>query len=182
MSGGWTKVGLFRRGHCLLWRLGSSFYAGPDRARAGPTPPAVPGGSCYRDQGSSQHDVPIILTGLGTVTALNTATISQPDHGAASSASTSVRGQSVKKGDLLAQIDPRTLPSAASIRHRPRLEHDQAPSQGTPSSTSSVTPIFAKYRRDPRNSSLTTSRPPSRSSMAQIQKRPGCSGKTPRRS
>ena len=54
-----------------------------------------------------QHDVPIILTGLGTVTALNSATIRSQVTGLLTSVNFR-EGQSVKKGELLAQIDPRT--------------------------------------------------------------------------
>jgi multidrug efflux system membrane fusion protein len=54
-----------------------------------------------------QHDVPIVLTGLGTVTALNTATIHSQITGLLISVDFQ-EGQSVKKGDVLAQIDPRT--------------------------------------------------------------------------
>jgi len=55
-----------------------------------------------------QHDVPIVLTGLGTVTALNTATVRSQVTGLLTSVAFT-EGQSVKKGDLLAQIDPRTF-------------------------------------------------------------------------
>ena len=58
-----------------------------------------------------QHDVPIILTGLGTVTALNTATVRSQITGLLISVDFQ-EGQSVKKGDLLAQIDPRTYQAA----------------------------------------------------------------------
>lgn len=70
-----------------------------------------------------QHDVPITLTGLGTVTALNTATI----HSQITGMLTSVdfqEGQSVKKGDLLAQIDSRTY-QAQLDQAEATLEHDQ---------------------------------------------------------
>jgi membrane fusion protein, multidrug efflux system len=64
-----------------------------------------------------QHDVPIILTGLGTVTALNTATIRSQVTGLLISVNFQ-EGQSVKKGELLAQIDPRT--------YRAQLDQAQA--------------------------------------------------------
>jgi multidrug efflux system membrane fusion protein len=54
-----------------------------------------------------QHDIPIVQTGLGTVTALNTATVRSQITGLLVSVNFQ-EGQSVKKGDLLAQIDPRT--------------------------------------------------------------------------
>src|SRR5215471_15419440 len=56
---------------------------------------------------AQQRDVPIYLTGLGTVQAFNTVTIrTQVDGQLVRVAFT--EGQEVKTGDLLAQIDPRT--------------------------------------------------------------------------
>ena len=54
-----------------------------------------------------QHAVPIVLTGIGTVTALNTAVIRSQVTGLLVSVDFQ-EGQAVRKGDLLAQIDPRT--------------------------------------------------------------------------
>lgn len=54
------------------------------------------------------QNVPIYLTGLGTVQALNTVTISAQVAGQMMSINFK-EGQEVKKGDLLAQIDPRTF-------------------------------------------------------------------------
>ena len=54
------------------------------------------------------QNVPIYLTGLGTVQALNTVTINSQVAGQMMSINFT-EGQSVKKGDLLAQIDPRTF-------------------------------------------------------------------------
>ena len=51
--------------------------------------------------------VPIYLTGLGTVQALNTVTIN-PQVAGEMMTLNFTEGQSVKKGELLAQIDPRT--------------------------------------------------------------------------
>jgi len=71
-----------------------------------------------------QHDVPIVLTGLGTVTALNTATVRSQITGLLISVDFR-EGQSVKKGDVLAQIDPRTY-QALLDEAQATLVHDQA--------------------------------------------------------
>ncbi|MES5488816.1 efflux RND transporter periplasmic adaptor subunit [Bradyrhizobium sp. INPA03-11B] len=53
-----------------------------------------------------QHDVPIVLEGLGTVTPINTATIRTQVQGTIDSVDF-VEGKQVKRGDVLARIDPR---------------------------------------------------------------------------
>ena len=58
-----------------------------------------------------QTDVPITLDGLGTVQALNTAVIRSQVTGLLQSVNF-VEGQAVKRGDLLAQIDPRLQQAA----------------------------------------------------------------------
>ena len=68
--------------------------------------------------------MPIILTGIGTVTALNTATIRSQVTGLLISVDFQ-EGQSVKKGDVLAQIDPRTY-QAQVDQAQATLERDQA--------------------------------------------------------
>ncbi|MDB5604638.1 MAG: Multidrug efflux system rane fusion protein [Bradyrhizobium sp.] len=121
MSGGWTKVGLPGAAIVAL-AIAIFVYGGADRARLADAPAvqAVP----VIATKVQQHDVPIILTGLGTVTALNTATI----HSQVTGLLVSVdfrEGQSVKKGDLLAQIDPRIY-QAQLDQAQATLEHDQA--------------------------------------------------------
>jgi multidrug efflux system membrane fusion protein len=69
-------------------------------------------------------DVPIALTGLGTVTALNTATVRSQVTGLLTDIPFK-EGQSVKKGDLLAQIDPRTY-QAGLDEAEAALTRDQA--------------------------------------------------------
>ena len=71
-----------------------------------------------------QHDVPIILTGLGTVTAENSATIRSQVTGLLIKVNFK-EGQSVKQGELLAQIDPRTY-QAQLDQAQGTLERDQA--------------------------------------------------------
>ena len=58
-----------------------------------------------------QHDEPIVLSGLGTVQALNTATIHSQVTGVLEQVDF-VEGQAVKKGDILAKIDPRLFEAA----------------------------------------------------------------------
>ncbi|QBH05244.1 efflux RND transporter periplasmic adaptor subunit [Xanthomonas oryzae] len=57
---------------------------------------------------ATTQDVPVYASALGTVTALNTVTVSPQVSGQLMSLNFK-EGQEVKKGDLLAQIDPRTL-------------------------------------------------------------------------
>ncbi len=77
-----------------------------------------------------QRDFPIVLTGLGTVTALNVATVRSQVTGMIVNEPFE-EGQFVKKGDLLAEIDPRTyqaqLDEAAAVlaRDQAHLENAQ---------------------------------------------------------
>src|SRR5262245_35624768 len=98
----WTRLGLA----CIVIALlagGLSVQFRPEQAREpAPMPPPVPVpvvAALFQ-----QHDVPIVLTGLGTVTALNTATVRSQVTGLLTSVDFT-EGQQVKKGDLLAQID-----------------------------------------------------------------------------
>ena len=73
------------------------------RSSAAPTaPPPVPivAGTV------AQHDVPIYLTGVGTVVAYNTVVVRSQIQGQLVSINFT-EGQTVHAGDLLAQIDPR---------------------------------------------------------------------------
>jgi multidrug efflux pump subunit AcrA (membrane-fusion protein) len=71
-----------------------------------------------------QHDVPIVLEGLGTVTPLNTATIRSQVQGTLESVDF-VEGQEVKRGDVLAKIDPRVY-EAQVDQAEAALARDQA--------------------------------------------------------
>src|SRR5262245_6329493 len=99
----WTKLGLAFTAIAAV-AGGLSFRFRPDPAPAQPPPAPVPVVAAT----VKQQDVPIVLTGLGTVTALNTATVRSQVTGQLTSVDFA-EGQSVKKGDLLAQIDPRTF-------------------------------------------------------------------------
>jgi multidrug efflux system membrane fusion protein len=83
-------------GLALMAKSASKSSAGPT------TPPPVPivAGTV------TQHDVPIYLTGVGTVVAYNTVVVRSQIQGQLVSINFK-EGQTVHAGDLLAQIDPR---------------------------------------------------------------------------
>jgi multidrug efflux system membrane fusion protein len=74
--------------------------------------------------GVKSGDVPIMLTGIGTVTALNSATVRSQVTGLLVDVPFK-EGQFVKKGDLLAQIDPRSY-QAQLDEAQATLARDQA--------------------------------------------------------
>ena len=65
-----------------------------------------------------QRDEPIVLRGIGTVEALNTASIQSQVTGVLEEVDF-VEGQAVKKGDILAKIDPRSLRGGSCSGARP---------------------------------------------------------------
>ena len=83
-------------------------------------PPAVPivAGTV------TQHDVPIYLSGVGTVIAYNTDVVRAQIQGQITSINFT-EGQAVHAGDLLAQIDPRPY-QALIEQYTGNLERDQA--------------------------------------------------------
>jgi membrane fusion protein, multidrug efflux system len=89
-------------------------------AAAPAPPPAVPivGGTV------AQHDVPIYLSGVGTVIAYNTDVVRAQIQGQIISINFT-EGQTVHAGDLLAQIDPRPY-QALIDQYTGNLERDQA--------------------------------------------------------
>jgi membrane fusion protein, multidrug efflux system len=101
------------------------FAHGPVAAKSEPPPPVPVIATTVQ-----QHDFPIVLTGIGTVTALNTATVRSQVTGLLVDVPFT-EGQFVKKGDLLAQIDPRTFQAqldeaeAALARDQAHLENAQ---------------------------------------------------------
>jgi multidrug efflux system membrane fusion protein len=76
------------------------FQRPPPPAAAPPPPAPIVAGAV------AQHDVPIYLTGVGTVIAYNTVVVRSQIQGQIISINFT-EGQTVKTGDLLAQIDPR---------------------------------------------------------------------------
>jgi multidrug efflux system membrane fusion protein len=77
------------------------------KAQSSPTPPAIP----VQGATVSLGDVPIQEIGLGTVQAFNTVTVKVRVDGELQKVDFT-EGQTVKAGDLLAQIDPRPFQAA----------------------------------------------------------------------
>jgi membrane fusion protein, multidrug efflux system len=120
MRRGWTTFGLTGAAVALL-AAGVVFYLRRDRDQAQASAPLQPIPVIATTV--QQHDVPIILTGLGTVAPLNTAAVRSQITGLLVSVEFK-EGQLVKKGDLLAQIDPRTY-QAQLDEAEATLAHDQ---------------------------------------------------------
>jgi membrane fusion protein, multidrug efflux system len=96
-------------------------YAHPfEKVAAAPTPPKVPIVAAT----VAQHDVPIYLSGVGTVIAYNTDVVRAQIQGQIISINFT-EGQTVHAGDLLAQIDPRPY-QALIDQYTGNLERDQA--------------------------------------------------------
>jgi multidrug efflux system membrane fusion protein len=91
-----------------------------EKVDAKPTVPTVPivGGTV------TQHDVPIYLSGVGTVIAYNTDIVRAQIQGQITSINFT-EGQTVHAGDLLAQIDPRPY-QALVDQYTGNLQRDQA--------------------------------------------------------
>src|SRR6202163_2554708 len=91
-----------------------------EKVAAAAAPPAAPivAGTV------AQHDVPIYLTGVGTVIAYNTDVVRAQIQGQIISINFT-EGQTVHAGDLLAQIDPRPY-QALIDQYTGNLERDQA--------------------------------------------------------
>ena len=121
MRHSWTKLALVGATITLL-AGGAALYLRRDHEQltAAPAPPQPIPVIATTVQ---QRDVPIVLTGLGTVTALNTATVQSQVTGQLVSVDFK-EGQFVKKGDLLAQIDPRTF-QAQLNEAEATLAHDK---------------------------------------------------------
>ena len=119
MSRGSTKIGLAGITIALL-AAGIVIYSRSERDQA---PDAALQPIPVIATTVQQRDMPIILTGLGTVTALNTATVHSQITGLLISVDFK-EGQLVKKGDLLARIDPRTY-QAQLDQAEATLSHDQ---------------------------------------------------------
>ena len=86
-----------------FWPAGSAGQAARNRNANQPIPVLV--------ATAEQKDVPIYLDALGTVQAFNTVTVKPMVDGPLNTVNFT-EGQDVKKGDVLAQIDPRTYQAA----------------------------------------------------------------------
>jgi membrane fusion protein, multidrug efflux system len=89
--------------------------------------------------GVRQHDVPTELEGLGTVTPLNTATIRSQVQGMLENVDF-IEGKQVKRGDVLAKIDPRVY-EAQVDQAEAALARDQASLQNTKTNLSRTQPL-----------------------------------------
>ena len=94
----------------IAWRvLGGS--AGEHRGGRGAGPGQEEAPIPVTAVAAASRDVPVFLTALGTVQALNTVTVSAQVSGQLRAVHFQ-EGQEVKKGDLIAEIDPRTYQAA----------------------------------------------------------------------
>ena len=96
----------------------------------------------------SQHDVPIYLSGVGTVIAYNTDVVRAQIQGQIISINFT-EGQAVHAGDLLAQIDPRPY-QALIDQYTGNLQRDQA-QLIKPRPISHATPLWGKRAGPLRN-------------------------------
>lgn len=87
-------------------------------------------------------DVPIVLEGLGTVTPINTATVRTQVQGALDSVDF-VEGQDVKRGDVLAKIDPRAF-EAQVDQAEAALARDQAGLKNSQVNLARTQPLAAR--------------------------------------
>src|SRR5205807_6784484 len=87
----------------------------------------------------AQHDVPIYLTGVGTVIAYNTVVVRSQIQGQIVSINFT-EGQAVRTGDLLAQIDPRPY-QAQLDQFTANLERDRAQLQNAEANLARYTPL-----------------------------------------
>jgi membrane fusion protein, multidrug efflux system len=110
-----------------------------ERAAAAPAPlPPVP----IVAAAVAQHDVPIYLSGVGTVIAYNTDVVRAQIQGQLISVNFT-EGQNVRAGDLLAQIDPRPY-QALIDQYTGNLQRDQAQLINAQANLSRYTTLGAK--------------------------------------
>ncbi len=93
-------------GSVLVLAIGGIAWHFAEPSATAETAPAVPAGVPVVAGVAQEQDVPIYLTGLGTVQAFNTVTVHTRVDGELDKVAFR-EGQDVQAGDLLAQIDPR---------------------------------------------------------------------------
>jgi multidrug efflux system membrane fusion protein len=120
--------------------LGAYFLKGPAPSHAvePSAAPPVPVTAAQAHKG----DVPIVLEGLGTVTPLNTATIHTQVQGTLDSVDF-IEGQQVKRGDVLAKIDPRVF-EAQVDQAEAALARDQASLKNSQTDLARTQPLAAR--------------------------------------
>lgn len=97
------------------------------QASTGNGPPGGPSAQSVQSvavASAAKGDIPITLTSLGTVTSLATVTVKSQISGYLTAVDFR-EGQMVKKGDVLAEVDPRPY-EAALAQYQGQLERDQA--------------------------------------------------------
>jgi multidrug efflux system membrane fusion protein len=110
----------------------------PSRAAEPRAAPPAPVTAAHAHKG----DVPIVLEGLGTVTPINTATIRTQVQGTLDSVDF-VEGQDVKRGDVLAKIDPRVF-EAQVDQAEAALARDQASLKNSQVNLARTRPLAAR--------------------------------------
>ena len=120
--------------------LGAHFLKGPapSHAAAPTAAPPIPVTAAQAHKG----DVPIVLEGLGTVTPINTATIRTQVQGTLDSVDF-VEGNEVKRGDVLAKIDPRVF-EAQVDQAEAALARDQASLKNAQVNLARTQPLAAR--------------------------------------
>ncbi|RDJ22080.1 efflux RND transporter periplasmic adaptor subunit [Bosea caraganae] len=103
-----------------LGASGLPWFTHEAQAQAGPNVPATP----VQVAAAQREDVPVYLTGLGTVQAFNTVTVRAQVDGQLQKV-LFTEGQMVKQGDVLAEIDPRSY-QAAFDQATAKIQQDQA--------------------------------------------------------
>lgn len=141
-----SRKTLLLAGTVLLIGLGMGVYflhapapshAAEPKATSKAAPP-VPVTAAHAHKG----DVPIVLEGLGTVTPINTATIHTQVQGTLDSVDF-VEGQDVKRGDVLAKIDPRVF-EAQVDQAEAALARDQAGLKNSQVNLARTQPLAAR--------------------------------------
>ena len=103
-----SRLGLLAAAAILL---AAGFFWLADTRSDAASPPGGPQSVTVDAAGVTRADVPVYLEGLGTIQAFNTVTVTARVDGELQKLGF-VEGQMVKKGDLLAQIDPRPFQAA----------------------------------------------------------------------